>query len=143
MQQTLFNSSLLFFPCSVSNKQKMFWKVGVSKFFVEVLEKHQGRISFFLYCCRLDGYIFNTKIIRSRSELQLATMQCRYFKKDIFFSTTSVFASIDYNTVFSPISGHRWRIKKLSANQRCPPFGKFFNIGLNFENKVFFYIYKV
>ena len=38
---TLFNSpSLLFFPCSVSSQQKVFWKVGVSKFFVEILEKH-------------------------------------------------------------------------------------------------------
>ena len=46
-------------------------------------------------------------------------------------------------TVFSPISGHRWCKKKLSANWRCPSFGKFFNIGLNFENKAFFYIYKV
>ena len=25
--------------------------------------------------------------------------------------------------------------KKLSANWTSPPFGKFFNIGLNFENK--------
>ena len=33
--------------------------------------------------------------------------------------------------------------KKLSANWRRPPFGKFFNIGLNFENEAFFYIYKV
>ena len=33
--------------------------------------------------------------------------------------------------------------KKLSVNWKCPPFGKFFNIGLNFENKAFFYIYKV
>ena len=33
--------------------------------------------------------------------------------------------------------------KKLSANWRCLPFGKFFNIGLNFKNKAFFYIYKV
>ena len=33
--------------------------------------------------------------------------------------------------------------KKLSANWSCPPFGKFFNIGLNFENKAFFYIHKV
>ena len=31
--------------------------------------------------------------------------------------------------------------KKMSADWRCPPFGKFFNIGLNFENKAFFYIY--
>ena len=30
--------------------------------------------------------------------------------------------------------------KHLSANWRCPPFGKFFNIGFNFENKAFFYI---
>ena len=30
--------------------------------------------------------------------------------------------------------------KKLSANWRCPTFGKFFNIGINFENKAFFYI---
>ena len=35
------------------------------------------------------------------------------------------------------------RGKKLSANWKCPTFGKFFNIGLNFENKAFFYIYKV
>ena len=33
--------------------------------------------------------------------------------------------------------------KKLSANWGCPPFGKFYNIGLNFENKTFFYIYEV
>ena len=33
--------------------------------------------------------------------------------------------------------------KKLSANRRYPPFGKFFNIDLNFENKAFFYIYKM
>ena len=33
--------------------------------------------------------------------------------------------------------------KKLSADWRCPHFGKFFNIGLNFENKAFFYIYNV
>ena len=33
--------------------------------------------------------------------------------------------------------------KKLSANWRCPSFRKFFNIDLNFENKSFFYIYKV
>ena len=46
-------------------------------------------------------------------------------------------------TVFSPISGHCWCKKDLSANWRCPPFGKFFNISLNFENKTFFYIYKV
>ena len=46
-------------------------------------------------------------------------------------------------TVFSPISGHRWCKKKLSANWRCPPFGKFFNIGFNFKNKAFFYTYKV
>ena len=32
--------------------------------------------------------------------------------------------------------------KKRSANWKCPPFGKFFNIKLNFENKAFFYIYK-
>ena len=33
--------------------------------------------------------------------------------------------------------------KKLPANWRRPPFGKFFNVGLNFENEAFFYIYKV
>ena len=33
--------------------------------------------------------------------------------------------------------------KNLSANWMCPPFGKYFNIGLNFENKAFFYIHKV
>ena len=33
--------------------------------------------------------------------------------------------------------------KKLSANWRCPPFESFFNIDFNFENKAFFYIYKV
>ena len=32
---------------------------------------------------------------------------------------------------------------KLSANWRCPSFGKFFNISLNFKNKAFFSIYKV
>ena len=47
-------------------------------------------------------------------------------------------------TVFSPISGHCWcKNKKLSSNWRCPPFGKFFKVGLNFENKAFFCIYKV
>ena len=46
-------------------------------------------------------------------------------------------------TVFSPISGHCWCKKKLFASWRCPPFGKFSNIGCNFENKAFFYIYKV
>ena len=25
------------------------------------------------------------------------------------------------------------------TNWRCPPFGKFFNFGLNFENKAFFF----
>ena len=30
--------------------------------------------------------------------------------------------------------------KSLSANWRCPPFGKFSNIGLNFKNNTFFYI---
>ena len=33
--------------------------------------------------------------------------------------------------------------KKQSANWNCPPFGNVFNIGLNFENKAFFYIYEV
>ena len=33
--------------------------------------------------------------------------------------------------------------KKLPANWRCPPFGKYFSIGLKFENKAIFYIYKV
>ena len=33
--------------------------------------------------------------------------------------------------------------KKLSTIWRCPLFGKFFNIGLNFDNKAFFCIYKV
>ena len=48
MQQTLFNSpSLLFFPCSVSSQQKVFWKVGVSKFFVEILESTSEEFSFF------------------------------------------------------------------------------------------------
>ena len=32
--------SLLFFPCSVSSQEKVFWKVAVSKFFVKILEKH-------------------------------------------------------------------------------------------------------
>ena len=42
-----FNSpSLLLFPCSESSRQNVFWKIGVSKFFVEILERHQGRISF-------------------------------------------------------------------------------------------------
>ena len=36
-----FNSpSLLFFPCIISSQQKVFWKLGVSNFFVEILEKH-------------------------------------------------------------------------------------------------------
>ena len=47
------------------------------------------------------------------------------------------------NTVFSPISRHCWCKKKLPANWRCPPFGKYFNIGLNFKNKAFFYTCKV
>ena len=47
------------------------------------------------------------------------------------------------NTVFSPISRHRWCKKNLSPNWKCPPFGEFFNIGLNFENKAFVYICKV
>ena len=33
--------------------------------------------------------------------------------------------------------------EKLSANWRCPPFRKLFNVGLNFKSKAFFYIYKV
>ena len=33
--------------------------------------------------------------------------------------------------------------KKMSANWRYPPFGKFFNIGLNFGNEAFLYVYKV
>ena len=45
-------------------------------------------------------------------------------------------------TIFSSISGHRWCKEKLSANWRYTPFGKFFNIALNFENKAFFYILK-
>ena len=32
--------------------------------------------------------------------------------------------------------------KKLFTNWKCPTFEKFLNIGLNFENKAFFYIYK-
>ena len=31
---------LLIFPCSVSSQQKVFWKVVVSKFVVEILQKH-------------------------------------------------------------------------------------------------------
>ena len=54
-------------------------------------------ISFILL--QAGGYVFNTKIIRFRSELQLASMQCCYFNKHIFFGKASVFASIDYNTV--------------------------------------------
>ena len=42
-----FNSpSPLLFRCSESSRQKLFWKVSVSNFFVEILERHQGRISF-------------------------------------------------------------------------------------------------
>ena len=44
---------------------------------------------------------------------------------------------------YSPQLADTVGAKKLSANWRCPPFGKFFNISLNFENKAFFYIYKV
>ena len=42
-----FNSpSPLLFRCSESSRQKLFWKVSVLNFFVEILERHQGRISF-------------------------------------------------------------------------------------------------
>ena len=41
-----FNSpSLLLFPCSKSRRPKVLWKIGVSKFLVEILERHQRRIS--------------------------------------------------------------------------------------------------
>ena len=43
--------------------------------------------------------MLNLKIISSECQLQLATMQRCYFKKHIFFSTASVFAALDYNTV--------------------------------------------
>ena len=53
----------------------------------------------FFILLQAGGLHFDTKIIRFRSELQLAIMQCCYFKKHIFFSPASVFASVDCNTV--------------------------------------------
>ena len=86
-----FNSpSPLLFRCSESSRQELFWKVTVSNFFVEILERYQGRISF--SCCKLEGYIFTTKIVkitgsyqRFQLDSQLATMQGCYFKKNPFF----------------------------------------------------------
>ena len=50
--------------------------------------------------------LLESYIQRFWSELQLATMQCCYFEKHHFFSTASVFASIDYNTVDYIIQHH-------------------------------------
>ena len=38
--KNLDSPSLLFFPSSETSQEKVFSKVGVSKFFVEILEKH-------------------------------------------------------------------------------------------------------
>ena len=88
---TLTSSSLLFFPCSESSHQKVFWKVGVSNFFVELLEKHQRRISFFhtIASCRATFLIKRLIKITSsyqqfQPEPQLATMQRCYFKTHHF-----------------------------------------------------------
>ena len=71
------------------------------------------------------------------------------FLLDIMFSTTP----LPLNTLFNVEIQYSLQLadtvgeKKLSANwevsAKCPPFGKFFNIGNNFKNKAFFYIYKV
>ena len=99
MQQTLFNSpSLLFFPCSVSSQPKVFWKFGVSKFFVEILEKHWRRISFFYIVASWRATFLIQRLLGfgMSSSWQLCSA---VILKNTFFSTASVFASIVYNTV--------------------------------------------
>ena len=58
------------------------------------------------------------------------------------FDPTFLPMQIQYSLQLADTVGAK-KTKKQSANWRCPPFRKFFNIGLNFENKAFLYIYKV
>ena len=111
MQQTLKSLSLLFFPCKESSQQKVFRKVGVSNFLVEILEKHQRRISFFHIIAGCRATFLLQRLIKLASsyqrfqpEPQLATMQGCYFKKHLFSSVASV-ASVDY-TVHYVIEHH-------------------------------------
>ena len=92
MQQTLKSLSLLFFPCKESSQQKVFRKVGVSNFLIEILEKHQRRISFFHIIAGCRATFLLQRLIKLASsyqrfqpEPQLATMQGCYFKKHLFF----------------------------------------------------------
>ena len=100
-----FNSpSLLLFPCSESSRQKVFWKIGVSNFFVEILERHQGRISFVYIVASwrvtfLLQRLLKSQVVTNGFKLIPSWQLCRVAilkKKPFFSSTTSVAASVGY-----------------------------------------------
>ena len=57
---------LLFFLCSETSQQKVFWNVGISKIFAEILEKHQRRISFFCIVASWRATFLLQRLLRSQ-----------------------------------------------------------------------------
>ena len=81
----------------------MFWKVGVSNFFVEILEKQQQRISFFHTVASWRATFLLQRLLKSQVvingfSLTISWQLCRaaISKNTIFSSTASVAAFVDY-----------------------------------------------
>ena len=96
--------SLLFSLCSESSQQKVFWKISVSIFFVEILEKHKRRIFFFhIVVSWRATTLFLQRLLKSQVftngvSLSLSWQLCRaaILKNAIFSSAASVAASVKY-----------------------------------------------
>ena len=95
---------MLFFQCSESSQQKMFWKVVVLTFFPEILEKHQPVIFFFhiAACCRatlLLQRLLKSQVVTKCFSLIRSWQLCRatISKNTIFSCTASAATTADYN----------------------------------------------
>ena len=99
-----FNSpSLLLFPCSKNSQQKVFWKVGVLKFFLWILKRRQQRISFFYIVASwratfLLQRLLKLHVVTNGFGLSPSWQLCRaaISKNTIFSSAASAAASVDY-----------------------------------------------
>ena len=106
-------SSLLFFQCSESSQQKVFWKVGVLIFFPEIFEKHQRIIFFFHIAASWRPTLLLQRLLKSQAvtkcfSLILSWQLCRaIISKNTFFSSTaSATTSVDYTVYYYVIQHH-------------------------------------
>ena len=92
---------LLFFQCSESSQQKVFWKFLI--FFAEILEKHQQIIFFFHIVTSWRATLLLQRLLKSQVvtkcfSLILSWQLCRatISKNTIFSSAASAPTSVDY-----------------------------------------------